>query len=739
MFREESILQKVRVLGRDYIDEIREKDARKIAGKIKDENPEITRIFSHSETLDQLKSRLRKFVFDYLDNRPSAKQYYQDIGRGRVLFDKLSWKDMAAIRLLDYIDHEGKTYEDLNLRGKNVTTSPLEWTWKAIRFDQIVAGPAFFRDMLHLFRQYNGISRREIPSKEKIQEWMDRHPSGLNPRIVDLREKNMERILHIVLDKMEQGEFKSQKFSFKEGMSREEKYKTMLHWLNNKTFHLHFAIRTPELLNEMLDNSLSAETLEILTQAKKAGIPFFINLYYLSLLNVNEPEFAKNADLAIRDYVFVSKQLVEEYGHIVAWEKEDEVEPGKPNAAGWILPHEYNIHRRYPEVAILIPNTVGRACGGLCVSCQRMYDFQRGHLNFNLQKLMPKETWWERLPRLMEYFENDSQLRDILITGGDALMSSDNSLKRILDAVLESAIQKKEKNERRKKGAKYAEMLRIRLGTRLPVYLPQRITEDLVKILSDFRDQASKIGFKQFVIQTHFESPMEVTMESALAVKRLISAGWTVTNQLVFTAAASRKGHTAKLRKVLNDIGVLTYYTFTVKGYAENSFTFANNARAMQEQIEEKYIGTVPEEYHEKIKDFPLHADRMVEQINELRDKCDIPFLATDRNVMNLPGIGKSLTFRTIGITYDGRRILEFDHDETRRHSPIIHQMGKVVIIESKSIHEYLNQLEEMGEDRLDYEGLYGYSLGQTEHRIPIYDYPEPEHQITEEMSNLEL
>ena len=129
------------------------------------------------------------------------------------------------------------------------------------------------------------------------------------------------------------------------------------------------------------------------------------------------------------------RELVDEFGHIVAWEKEDLVEPGKPNAAGWLLPTANNVHRRYPEVAILTPDTVGRACGGLCSSCQRMYDFQSGHLNFNLDRLRPDETWSERLQRLMEYFENDTQLRDILITGGDALMSSDASLKKMLDAI----------------------------------------------------------------------------------------------------------------------------------------------------------------------------------------------------------------------------------------------------------------------------------------------------------------
>ena len=99
------------------------------------------------------------------------------------------------------------------------------------------------------------------------------------------------------------------------------------------------------------------------------------------------------------------------------------VEAGKPNAAGWLVPDGHNIHRRYPEVAILIPDSMGRACGGLCASCQRMYDFQSERLNFNFEELKPKESWDKRLRKLMEYFENDTQLRDILITGGDALMS----------------------------------------------------------------------------------------------------------------------------------------------------------------------------------------------------------------------------------------------------------------------------------------------------------------------------
>ena len=84
---------------------------------------------------------------------------------------------------------------------------------------------------------------------------------------------------------------------------------------------------------------------------------------------------------------------METYGNIRAWEKEDIVEEGKPNAAGWLLPDGHNIHRRYPEVAILIPDTMGRACGGLCASCQRMYDFQSERLNFEFETLRPNNFY----------------------------------------------------------------------------------------------------------------------------------------------------------------------------------------------------------------------------------------------------------------------------------------------------------------------------------------------------------
>ena len=98
----------------------------------------------------------------------------------------------------------------------------------------------------------------------------------------------------------------------------------------------------------------------LLSKARKKGMPFFATPYYLSLLDVTGGGYD---DAAIRSYILYSPQLVETYGQIRAWEREDVVEAGRPNAAGWLLPDGHNIHRRYPEVAILIPDTMGLRLG----------------------------------------------------------------------------------------------------------------------------------------------------------------------------------------------------------------------------------------------------------------------------------------------------------------------------------------------------------------------------------------
>jgi lysine 2,3-aminomutase len=65
--------------------------------------------------------------------------------------------------------------------------------------------------------------------------------------------------------------------------------------------------------------------------------------------------------------------------------------------------------------------------------------------------------------------------------------------------------------------------------------------------------------------------------------------------------------------------------------------------------------------------------------------------------------------------------------------------MGKIDIVESKPLGELIKQYVAMGEDVSDYEGLYGYSIGETENRMPIYEYPSFDFGLTDKMTNLEL
>ena len=444
-------------------------------------------------------------------------------------------------------------------------------------------------------------------------------------------------------------------------------------------------------------------------------------------------------DKTIRSYILYSNELVDTYGSIKAWEKEDIVEAGKPNAAGWLLPEGHNIHRRYPEVAILIPDSMGRACGGLCASCQRMYDFQSERLNFDFEALKPKETWDKKLRRLMHYFEEDAQLRDILITGGDALMSQNATLRKILEAVYKMAVRKRKANELRPEGEKLAELQRVRLGSRLLAYLPLRITDELVSILKEFKEKASAVGVSQFIVQTHFQSPLEVTPEAKRAIKAILDAGWVITNQLVYTVAASRRGHTAKLRQTLNSAGVICYYTFSVKGFHENYAVFTPNSRSLQEQHEEKIFGRVPDDKLAELDDIVTNKRPLGRKLYNFLRENHLLFAATDRNVLNLPAIGKSMTFKTVGLTAEGKRILKFDHDTGRRHSPIIDKLGQVYIVENKSVAAYLRQLEEMGEDVKEYRSIWNYCEGKTEPRFSLYEYPDYPFMITEKMTNLEL
>ncbi|MDE7072138.1 MAG: lysine 2,3-aminomutase [Bacteroidales bacterium] len=113
----------------------------------------------------------------------------------------------------------------------------------------------------------------------------------------------------------------------------------------------------------------------------------------------------------------------------------------------------------------------------------------------------------ERIEKALAYIERTPQVRDVLLSGGDALLVS--------DAKLEYIIQ-------RLRAIKHVEIIRI--GSRVPVVCPQRITPDLVKMLAKYHP---------VWLNTHFNHPNEITEESAAACARLANAGIPLGNQSV--------------------------------------------------------------------------------------------------------------------------------------------------------------------------------------------------------------
>lgn len=679
--------------------------------------PDLTALAVQSENADAFKVALKQGLI--LQMQPE--------GGGNEI------RNVVAGRILFLIENDNRLIDELST-GEKISIRTLTYFWQFLAgFSPSDLSPDFLID---LYYQFTALKHAVpiVPDVSKLKRQMNRWPSGLDEEVLAVRERNKKRIIGCLVHKIERHYGSSSRYQFEEGMTEEEKYDQVGRWWNEARFHLSMAVKSPTELNAFLGHTLSVETIKLLLKGKRKGMPFFVTPYYLSLLNIEQEGYD---DATVRSYILYSAELIETYGEIKAWEKEDTVEAGIPNAAGWLLPEGHNIHRRYPEVAILIPDSMGRACGGLCASCQRMYDFQSERLNFDFEALKPKESWDKKLRRLMRYFEEDTQLRDILITGGDALMSQNATLRKILDAVYKMALRKREANRERPSDGKYAELQRVRLGSRLPAYLPLRITGELVGILREFREKAQTAGISQFYIQTHFQSPLEVTPQAKQAIEALQTAGWTVTNQLVYTVSASRRGHTAKLRRVLNSLGVVCYYTFSVKGFRENYAVFAPNCRSLQEAAEEKIFGRIPEEKRGELLELICRGGAIGQPLMRFLKTLRLPFAATDRNVLNLPAIGKSMTFRLAGLTPDGRRILRFEHDGSRRHSPIIDRMGEVYIVENKSVAAYLRQLAAMGEQVEEYRTLWQYCEGQTEPRFSLYDYPAFPFDVTEETTHL--
>jgi lysine 2,3-aminomutase len=240
--------------------------------------------------------------------------------------------------------------------------------------------------------------------------------------------------------------------------------------------------------------------------------PAMINPYYLSLIKEKDDPIYKQAIPSI-------SELNDSFGEEdpLHEEPEHQVRQGVPSL----------ITHRYPDRVLF---RVSNQCAMYCRFCTR----KRKVGDFNKQ---PK---WTEIEQALGYIKTHSEIRDVLLSGGDPLMLNDSVLEKIIKSVYE--IMKQRKNSI------------IRIGTRMPCVLPQRITPELCNMLKKYTP---------IYINTHFNHPREITEESKKACSMLADAGIPLGCQTVLLKGVNDDPIVMKeLMQGLLSIRVKPYYIY---------------------------------------------------------------------------------------------------------------------------------------------------------------------------------
>lgn len=179
---------------------------------------------------------------------------------------------------------------------------------------------------------------------------------------------------------------------------------------------------------------------------------------------------------------------------------------------------------RYPDRVLLL---VTDTCSMYCRHCTRR------RMAGQQDKSMPGS----QLDRALSYIKNNTSIRDVVISGGDPLTLTDSQLESILKKL---------------RLIRHVEIIRI--GTRTPVVMPQRITTELCDMLEKYHP---------IWINTHFNHPKEITPEAAQACSRLSGAGIPLNNQSVLLRGINDRNDVMKrLVQKLLKIRVRPYYLY---------------------------------------------------------------------------------------------------------------------------------------------------------------------------------
>ena len=222
---------------------------------------------------------------------------------------------------------------------------------------------------------------------------------------------------------------------------------------------------------------LSDDEREGVRRAEAQGFPLSITPYYLSLCHRTDPTCPVR-----RQCVPTTAEAIEVPG---------DLRDPLGEEAHEVAPH---LVQRYPDRALLLSTD---RCGVYCRFCTRSRIVGDGGGPVALARLEPA----------FEYLRTHKEVRDIIVSGGDPLLFSTERLSTLLSEL--RAIPSVET---------------IRLATRCPVTLPQRVTVELVRALRRFHP---------VWVMTHFNHERELTLDADRALTRLVDAGFPVMNQTV--------------------------------------------------------------------------------------------------------------------------------------------------------------------------------------------------------------
>jgi lysine 2,3-aminomutase len=273
---------------------------------------------------------------------------------------------------------------------------------------------------------------------------------------------------------------------------------------NDWKWHFRHRITTVDQLSRLVP--LSEEEKAQIAMVRQR-YPLAITPYYLSLINPNDPNdpIRKQAIPSILEIAMSDIGLEDPLA-----EEEDSVVPG--------LVH------RYPDRVLMVLTDI---CPMYCRHCTRKREWRHG-------------GWvrpWGEIEAMLDYLRRHTKVRDVIISGGDPLTLSTARLEAIISKIRE---------------IEHIEIIRI--GSRFPVVLPQRIDAELCDMLS---------RYGPIWLNTHFNHPHEITPEAAAACDHLLRAGVPVNNQSVLLRGINDSVQTQlKLCQGLLKIKVRPYYLF---------------------------------------------------------------------------------------------------------------------------------------------------------------------------------